>query len=65
MDFLFELLFEVVLEGVFHLTIGNPKVKNWIKTLMKDWMRVLSRLENVSNPCIKVWENLRVWKAVS
>ena len=34
MEFVFELLFEVILEGVFHLTIGNPKVKNWIKTLI-------------------------------
>lgn len=34
MDFLFELLFEVVLEGIFHVTIGNPKVKNWVKTLL-------------------------------
>ena len=34
MDFLFELIFEVVLEGIFHLTFENPKVKNWIKTLL-------------------------------
>ena len=34
MDFLFEFLFEAVLEGIFAITIHNPKVKTWIKTLI-------------------------------
>ena len=34
MDFLFELIFEIILEGIFGLTVKNPKVKNWVKTLV-------------------------------
>ena len=34
MDFIFELIFELVLEGIFGLTIHNPKVKTWVKTLV-------------------------------
>lgn len=34
MDFIFEFLFELVLEGIFGLTIHNPKVKTWVKTLV-------------------------------
>ena len=34
MDFLLELLFEVILEGIFGLTVKNPRVKTWIKTLV-------------------------------
>ena len=32
MDFLGELIFEIILEGVFGLTVENPKVKTWVKT---------------------------------
>ena len=32
MEFFFEILFEVILEGIFGLTVKNPKVKNWVKT---------------------------------
>ena len=32
MDAIFEIIFEVILEGIFHLTIHNPKVKTWAKT---------------------------------
>lgn len=34
MEFLYELIFEVLLEGVFGATIENPKVKTWFKTVM-------------------------------
>ena len=34
MDFLYELIFEVILECVFGATIENPKVKTWFKTTM-------------------------------
>ena len=32
MDFVFEFIFELVLEGVFGLTIQNPKLKTRLKT---------------------------------
>lgn len=32
MEFLCELIFEIILEGVFGLTVKNPKVKTWVKT---------------------------------
>ena len=32
MEFLAELIIEVLLEGVFGLTIDSPKATNWIKT---------------------------------
>lgn len=32
MEFLCEIIFEVILEGIFGLTVGNPKVKTWAKT---------------------------------
>ena len=32
MEFFFEILFEAILEGIFGLTVKNPKAKNWIKT---------------------------------
>ena len=32
MDFLFEFIFTFLLEGIFGLTVKNPKVKNWVKT---------------------------------
>lgn len=34
MDFIFEFVLEVILEGVFVLTIKNPKVKTWVKTMV-------------------------------
>ena len=34
MEFLFELIFEIILEGIFGLTVKNPKVKTWVKTLV-------------------------------
>ena len=33
MDFFLEAFFELVIEGLFGLTIHNPKVKTWVKTL--------------------------------
>ena len=32
MEFLFELFFEVILQGVFGVTVNNPKLKLWIRT---------------------------------
>ena len=32
MDFVGELIFEIILEGLFGLTVKNPKVKTWTKT---------------------------------
>ena len=34
MDFIFEFIFELVLEGIFGLTVRNPKVKTWVKTVV-------------------------------
>lgn len=33
LDCILEFLFEFVLEGILHLTVGNPKLKTWIKTV--------------------------------
>ena len=33
MDFICELIFEIVLEGFFGLTVENPKAKTWTKTV--------------------------------
>ena len=32
MQFIVEFLLEVILEGIFGLTVKNPKVKTWVKT---------------------------------
>ena len=32
MEFICELIFEIILEGIFGLTIENPKAKTWTKT---------------------------------
>lgn len=32
MDFLMELVFEIILEGVFHLTVKNQRIKLWVRT---------------------------------
>lgn len=32
MEFLMELFFEILLEGVFHLTVKNQKIKLWVRT---------------------------------
>ena len=34
MEFIFELIFEIILEGIFGLTIKNPKLEIWFKTLI-------------------------------
>ena len=34
MDFIFEFIFEVFVEGLFAGTVKNPKVKTWVKTLV-------------------------------
>ena len=34
MDILIEFVFTAVLEGIFGLTVKNPKVKTWVKTLV-------------------------------
>lgn len=34
MDFIVEFLFEVIVEGIFDVTVHNPKVKTWVKTLV-------------------------------
>ena len=33
MDFLLEFIFEAILEGIFGITLKNPKVKTWAKTM--------------------------------
>lgn len=33
MEFLCELIFEIILEGLFGLTVENPKAKLWTKTI--------------------------------
>lgn len=32
MEFIGELIFEIILEGLFDVTVNNPKVKTWVKT---------------------------------
>ena len=32
MDFLCDLIFEIILEGLFGITVKNPKLKTWTKT---------------------------------
>lgn len=32
MDFLLELIFEIILEGIFGVTVNNPKLKLWVRT---------------------------------
>ena len=32
MEWIFEFLFECILEGIFEITVHNPKVKTWVKT---------------------------------
>ena len=34
MDFICELIFEIILEGFFGLTVKNPKAKTWFKTVV-------------------------------
>ena len=34
MEFVFEFLFELIVEGIFGLTVKNSKVKTWVKTLV-------------------------------
>ena len=52
MDFLFELIFEIILEGVFGATIRNPNVKTWFKTtvylLLAEGVAVLLGIASVS-----------------
>lgn len=33
MEFICELIFEIILEGFFGLTVENPKAKTWTKTI--------------------------------
>lgn len=52
MDFLCELILEVILEGIFGMTIKNPKVKTWIKTtvylLLAEGVAILLGIASVS-----------------
>ena len=32
MEFLMELIFEILLEGVFHLTVKNQRIQMWVRT---------------------------------
>ena len=34
MEFIGELIIELILEGVFGVTVKNPKVKTWVKTFV-------------------------------
>ena len=34
MEFIAEIIFEVIVEGIFSVTFDNPKVKTWVKTLI-------------------------------
>lgn len=34
MDFLMEFIFEAILEGVLGVTVGNPKLKIWVRTII-------------------------------
>ena len=52
MEFLYELIFEVILEGIFGATIENPKVKTWFKTtvylLIAEGVAILIGIASVS-----------------
>lgn len=41
MEFLCEIIFEVILEGIFGVTVENPKVKTWVKTGIVIFMDLL------------------------
>ena len=34
MEIIGEFIFEIVLEGIFGLTVENPKAKTWVKTMI-------------------------------
>jgi hypothetical protein len=34
LELLYEFIFELILEGIFGLTVENPKVKTWFKTVV-------------------------------
>ena len=55
MDFLCEFIFEVILEGVFGVTIKNPKAKTWVKTtvwlLLAEGVATLLGIASVSMYC--------------
>lgn len=34
MDFIAEFICEVILEGLFELTVNNPRIKLWIRTVI-------------------------------
>ncbi len=34
MDFICELIFEIILEGFFGVTVHNPKLKTWTRTVI-------------------------------
>lgn len=59
MDFLIELIVEFLVEGIFHLTVKNSKLKTWIKT-------VLFLLIAELFPVVFLWTSFQVteWEAV-
>ena len=52
MDFLCEFIFELILEGIFGVTVKNPSVKTWVKTtvylLLAEGVTVLLGIAAVS-----------------
>ena len=34
MDLIGQFIFELILEGIFGVTVKNPKVKTWVKTIV-------------------------------
>lgn len=55
MEIIGEFIFEIVLEGIFGLTVENPKVKTWVKTVA---FLVISQLFTAA----MAWLTYQAWK---
>lgn len=56
MDIISEFIFEIVLEGIFGLTVENPNLKTWIKTTV---FIVVSQFFTA----VLVWMAIDVWRS--
>lgn len=55
MEIIGEFIFELVLEGIFGLTVKNPRVKTWVKTVA---FLIISQLFTAAF----AWLTLQAWK---
>lgn len=56
MELIGEFILEVILEGIFGLTVKNPKAKTWVKTAV---FLIISQLLTAA----LAWLTVDVWKA--